>query len=483
MIDLRPPFYVIGLLVAFLGASMLIPMGLDLIDGHPNWRPFALSAFITILSGGAIALSCAPSGGPALNLQQAFILTVFSWALLPVFGALPFVLGAPDASLADAYFEAMSGLTTTGSTVFTGLDDLPLAVNLWRALLQWFGGLGIVVVALGFLPAMQVGGMQIFKSESFETFGKVLPRAGEIASSISWLYLAMTLVTACAYAAAGQDAYDATVHAFTTISTGGFATSDASFSELGAASEYIAVIGMMAASLPFVRLLQLTSGHAEPIWRDAQVRAFLGLELFVVLLLTAWLMAQGTYADPETAFRKALFNSASILTGCGYASADYNAWGPFPSAVIFIIGLVGGCAGSTCCSVKIFRYQIVIAAIAAHIRRIHSPHGVFRPRFEGRVVDDALFGSVMSFMFMFFMTLGFVTVALGMMGYDTVTAVSGAATALGNIGPGLGEIIGPAGNFSSLSDSAKWLLSFTMLLGRLELISVYVLFTAAFWRR
>ncbi|MGG7567759.1 TrkH family potassium uptake protein [Rhodovulum sp. DZ06] len=483
MIDLRPPFYVIGLLTVLLGASMIMPLTLDFIDDDPNWRAFALSAFITILSGAAMALTCKTRAGQGLTLQQTFILTVFSWALLPVFGALPFMLGAPGASAADAYFEAMSGLTTTGSTVFTGLDALPPAVNLWRAELQWMGGLGIVVVALGFLPAMQVGGMQIFRSESFETFGKVLPRAGEIAASISWLYAALTALTAAAYAAAGQSAYDSVVHAFTTISTGGFATSDESFGDLGAASEYVAVVGMTVASLPFVRLIQLASGEAEPIWRDKQVRAFLAIMATITLVITFWIMSMGVITDPELAFRKALFNATSVLTGCGYASADYNAWGPFPAAIIFIAGMIGGCAGSTCCSVKVFRYQIVFAAIAAHIRRIHSPHGVFRPRYEGRVVDDELFGSVMSFMFMFFLTLGFVAVALGMMGYDTVTAVSGAATALANVGPGLGDIIGPAGNFAPLSDSAKWLLSAAMLVGRLELVSVYVLFTVAFWRK
>jgi trk system potassium uptake protein TrkH len=170
------------------------------------------------------------------------------------------------------------------------------------------------------------------------------------------------------------------------------------------------------------------------------------------------------------------------MTGCGYSSEDYDAWGPFAVAVFFLMGLIGGCAGSTCCSVKVFRYQIVFAAITAQIKRIHSPHGVFLPRYQGRPVDDELFGSVMAFMFMFFLTLGVVTVAMGMLGHDTLTAVSGAATALANVGPGLGDIIGPSGNFSSLSDATKWLLAATMLVGRLELISVYVLFTVAFWR-
>ncbi|MFT4794996.1 MAG: trk system potassium uptake protein TrkH [Paracoccaceae bacterium] len=482
MTDIRPPGYVIGLLVALLGATMLLPMLLDLIAGDPNWRAFALGCFVSVIGGGIIALACAPSRRGAFSLQQAFLLTVLSWVVLPIFGALPFMLGVPHASATDAFFEAMSGLTTTGSTVFTGLDYMPAGTLLWRGMLNWFGGLGIVIVALGFLPAMKVGGMQIFKSESFETFGKILPRAGEIAASMSWVYAALTALCAASYAAAGQSAFDSIVHAMTTISTGGFANYDSSFTDLGIAAEYIAAFFMVVASLPFVLLVQMASGNPKPLWKNEQVRGFLAGGAVFIVALVAFLTFTGQSDSLELSFRKALFNTASIMTGCGYSSEDYDAWGPFAVAVFFLMGLIGGCAGSTCCSVKVFRYQIVFAAISAQIKRIHSPHGVFLPRYQGRPVDDELFGSVMSFMFMFFLTLGVVTVAMGMLGHDTLTAVSGAATALANVGPGLGDIIGPAGNFSSLSDATKWLLAVTMLVGRLELISVYVLFTVAFWR-
>ncbi|MFT6774995.1 MAG: trk system potassium uptake protein TrkH [Paracoccaceae bacterium] len=481
MTDLRPPGYVIGLLVVLLGATMCVPMLIDLLADDPNWRAFALGAFLSIVGGGAIALSCAPNRGP-LTLQQTFLLTVLSWVALPLFGALPFILGAPLATPTDAFFEAMSGLTTTGSTVFTGLDAMPAGTLLWRGLLNWFGGLGIIIVALGFLPAMKVGGMQIFRSESFETFGKILPRAGEIAASMSWVYAALTLACAASYAVAGQSSFDSVVHAMSTISTGGFANYDNSFTDLGIASEYIAAVFMIIASLPFVRLVQLVSGHAKPIWRDEQVRGFLAVGGAFVAALVIFLTLTNQTETLELSFRKALFNTASIMTGCGYASEDYDAWGPFAVSLFFLMGLVGGCAGSTSCSVKVFRYQIVIAAISAQIKRIHSPHGVFMPRYQGRVVDDELFGSVMAFMFMFFLSLGVVTVAMGMMGNDLLTSVSGAASALANVGPGLGPIIGPSGNFSTLSDGAKWLLAFAMLLGRLELVSVFVLFTASFWR-
>jgi trk system potassium uptake protein TrkH len=485
MPDLRSSLHLIGLLVAALGAAMLAPMIADFARGDPNWRAFALSAFLTALAGLTAAAATGGRRGERLSIQQTFLLTTLCWLLLPVFGALPFVIGAPQASLTDAFFEAMSGLTTTGSTVFSGLETLPRGVLLWRGLLQWFGGIGIVVVALAFLPALRVGGMQIFRSEAFDTQEKVLPRAGEIAASISRIYLGLSLGCALAYAACGMSGFDAAVHAMTTVATGGFANYDASIGQFGASVEYVAVLFMVLASLPFVRLVQAVRGQPGTLWRDAQARGFLAVASAFVIALALWraqdLGVSGP-AEAEAAFRRALFNLVSVLTGTGYASEDYNAWGPFPVAAFFLAGLVGGCAGSTCCSVKIFRYQIVAAAVVSQIKRIHSPHGVFTPRYDGKPVTEEVISSVMGFLFMFLMTLAVLAVAMGMMGYDAVTSVSGAATALANVGPGLGEIIGPAGNFAPLSDPAKWLLTAAMLLGRLELMAVYVLFTSAFWR-
>lgn len=486
MPDLRSAFHLIGLLVAALGLSMLAPMAADLVGNDANWRGFGVSAFLCVITGGLIAAaSRAPGARRGLSIQETFLLTSLCWLLLPVFGALPFIFGAPGATVTDAFFEAMSGFTTTGSTVFSGLDDFPKGALLWRGMLQWFGGVGIVVVAMAFLPALRVGGMQVFRSEAFDTFGKILPRAGEIAISISWLYAGLTLACILAYSACGMSMFDAVVHAMTSVSTGGFANYDASLGHFSGAVEYVSSVFMLLASLPFVRLVQLASGSARPIFRDEQVRAF----LFAILAFALSILAFRMVTDPvphaagfEQHLRETLFNTVSIITGTGYASENYIEWGSFPAAAFFLMGLVGGCAGSTCCSVKIFRYQIVAAAVWSQIQRIHSPHGVFAPRFAGRAVDEDVISSVMGFLFLFFLTLALLSVSMGMLGYDSVTAISGAATALGNIGPGLGEIIGPAGNFAPLSDAAKWLLAIGMLLGRLELMGVYVLFTAAFWR-
>ena len=481
MFDIRPVGYVIGLLVAMLGASMFIPMTVDLLEGDGHWPVFAESALITVLVGGLLALACANAVGQGLSLRQTFLLTTTVWLVLPVFAALPFVLGATEARFVDAFFEAMSGLTTTGSTVFSGLEALPSGLLLWRGMMQWFGGIGIIVVAMVFLPELRVGGMQIFRSEGFETFGKILPRATEIASRISVIYVTLTIACGVAYFALGMDGFDAIVHAMTTIATGGFANSDASFGAFGPGIEYAAVLFMALSALPFVRYVQLLAGSWDAPLRDPQVRAFVGTLLALAAIVVAWQVAASDRAF-EPALRKSLFNVTSILTGTGYASEDYMLWGSFAVTVIFFAGLIGGCAGSTACSIKIFRYQLLFASIRAQIRGIHSPRGVFAPRYDGRPVGEDVLNSVMAFFVFFVVTLGILSVLLGMTGLDFTTSVSGAAAALANIGPGLGDQIGPAGNFAGLNDTAKWLLAFAMLLGRLELIVVFVLFTLRFWR-
>ena len=403
------------------------------------------------------------------------------WVVLPLFGALPFMLGESDLRFVDAFFEAMSGLTTTGSTVMTGLDDLPRGLLLWRGLMQWLGGIGIIIVAMVFLPELRVGGMQIFKAESFDTFGKILPRAGEIASRIAVIYLGLTLTCMIAYRMAGLNLFDAIVHSMTTIATGGMANYDASFVALPRASEYVAAFFMAFAALPFVRFVQMTAGTARPLLTDPQVRTFLLTIFTIVSGLTLWRFVMA--GDPsERVFREVLFNTISVMTGTGYASENYMLWGPLPITVIFLTGLIGGCAGSTSCSIKIFRYQLLFASIRAQLRRIRSPHGIFTPRYAGRPVAQDVLNSVMAFFVFFIVTLGVVAVLLGFTGLDFITSVSGAAAALANIGPGLGDIIGPAGNFAPLNDTAKWILSAAMLIGRLELMAVYAIFTVNFWR-
>lgn len=480
-LDFRPVAYVIGLLVACLGGTMIFPLLIDLYDGNGHWPVFLEAMLMTVLAGGLTSLATAHTASAGLDIRQNFLLTALIWLILPVFGALPLMLGETGLSFTDGFFEAMSGLTTTGATVVSGLDDLPRGILLWRGILQWLGGVGIVVVAMVFLPELKVGGMQIFKSESFDTLGKILPRAAEMAAQISVIYVALTAICALFYLLTGMNEFDAIVHAMTTLATGGMANSDASFGAYGAGAHYVGATFMLLAALPFVRFVQLTRGSARPLFRDRQVGVFLMTYGTIVLILSLYLAFHSGRLTEED-FREVVFNVSSILTGTGYASADYGSWGSFAVMMFFCIGLIGGCAGSTACSVKIFRYQLLLTSVRVQIRSLHAPHAVFVPRYEGRPVSREVLNSVMAFFLAFLLLMGLSAVALSMTGLDFITSVSGAATAMANIGPGLGPEIGPSGNFAGLPDSAKWILAITMLVGRLEIMTVLVLFTFAFWR-
>ncbi len=480
--DIRPVAYVIGILAVVLGASMLLPAALDAFDEDGNARAFLLSAFLTVAAGLAMTLATAQRRTRGLSRQQAFLLTVAVWAVLPLFGAIPFMLGEPRADLTDAYFEAMSGLTTTGSTVFEDLNDLPRGTLIWRAMMQWFGGVGIVVFAMVFLPILKIGGMQFFQSEAFDLRADILPNAVDAAMELGWLYLGITLACILAYAASGMGAFDAAAHAMTTVSTGGLGTYDHSFSEFSPAAQYSAVIFMILAALPFIYLIRFAQGRPLLLLRDPQTQAFLGIIAFVTTVLALSLILRFG-RDIEPAFRAALFNVTSVLTGTGYATEDYWLWGGFAGAFFFLIMMIGGCAGSTSCSAKVFRYQMLGKAIWVQLRRIHSPNGVFPLRYDHRPVDSAVLSSVMGFFFVFVAAIAVFAVLLSMIGLDPITAISGAVTALCNVGPGLGTQIGPDGNFGGLPESAKWVLTFAMLFGRLEFLSVLVLLTPSFWAR
>jgi trk system potassium uptake protein TrkH len=460
---------------------MFAPLIVDLGEDNGHWPVFATSAAITIVSGGFLALASSNGTHIGLDIQKTFLLTTLVWVVLSIFASIPFLLGFTNANIVDAIFEAVSGITTTGSTVLSELDKLPKGLLLWRGILQWLGGIGIIVVAMVFLPELRVGGMQIFRAEGFDTLGKILPRATTIAFQISIIYVGITIACGLAYVLAGMNFFDAVVHAFTTVATGGFSNYDDSFSVFSWKVEYVAILFMILSALPFVRYVQLINGQGTAVFKDPQVKTFIVLICALVLLSTLVLSLQLNLSF-ELVFRKALFNITSIITGTGYASTNYMLWGGFLVSLLFFVGLVGGCAGSTTCSVKIFRYQIVFASIASQLKRIQSPNGIFIPRYQGRQISDDILNSVLTFFVVFFASLGILAALLSLTGLDLITSLSGAAAALGNIGPGLGETIGPDGNFSSLNKTAKWLLVAGMLIGRLELMAVYILFTLKFWR-
>ncbi|MEM6972178.1 MAG: TrkH family potassium uptake protein [Pseudomonadota bacterium] len=484
IVDLRPVAFVIGRLTALLGLTMLIPTLLDSWDGHGNAPGMWLASGLTWITG--VSLAAATREGDrenrGLNRRQGFLMTTLVWAVLPAFGALPFFLAEPNATVTDAYFEAMSGLTTTGATVFSELDEAPRGMLLWRGMLQWFGGVGIVVFAIVFLPALQIGGMQFFRSESFDLSVDITLRAKEIAASLGWIYVGLTLACAAAYSATGIGSFDAIVHAMTTVATGGFGNYDGGFGVLPAGAQWVAILFMAASALPFLRLAAFLRGDHRAIWRDPQIRTFLTILSVSAGTIAAYLVWRDSY-EPLEAIRQSFFNVTSVMTGTGYASAGYDTWGGLAVGILFILALIGGCTGSTSCSAKVFRYEILIAALALQIRRIHSPNTVYLLRYAGRTVEPEVISSIMGFFFVFFASLALWSVLLSLQGLDALTSVSAALATLTNLGPGFGPEIGPEGNFGGLPDTSKWLLSVGMLLGRLEFLSVLVILSPLFWRR
>lgn len=481
MIDLRPVGYIIGLMIAVLGAAMLLSVAADLVAGDPNWQAMLKSAVLTAMFGALVALGCANGVGGSLDIRQSFLLTTSVWVALPLFGALPFMLGAPGVGFTDAFFEAMSGMTTTGTTVFTGLDDMPPGVLLWRSMLQWLGGLGIVIVALIFLPVMKVGGMQYFRSEAFDTLGKVLPRALDISRALVEVYLALTAICAVTYFALGMPAFEALNHALTTIATGGYSTSDSSFAAFPGALEYAGAVFMLLAGLPFVRYVQLVSGSARPMFQDVQVRAYLRWTGYAIGLVVAWRIVNED-TGLETILRETAFNVISLFSGTGYGSADVASWGSFPLVVVLVVGLIGACTASTGCSVKVFRYLVLIEAVKAQVRRIHSPARMVRVRLDGRPLEDEVINSVIALFTLFVLTFGLTAVILSLTGLSSRAALTAAWTSVANIGPVFGPEVGPTGAVDGFSAASKWVMIVAMLLGRLELLSVLVLLLPRFWR-
>lgn len=481
MIDLRPIFFVLGILLVTLAIGMGGPALADLIAGQNDWQVFVGSAATCLFVGVALILTMRTEG-VRFGVRQAFLLTTLSWMVIALFGALPFAFSDLNMSFTDAVFEATSGITTTGATVISGLDHAPPGLLLWRAILQWLGGIGIIVMAISILPMLRVGGMQLFHTESTDQSEKALPRVAQVTSSIGAIYLMLSVLCASSYWLAGMNGFDAVAHAMTTVATGGFSTADQSVGFFNnAAIEWVAVTFMVAGALPFVLYLQFVRGNVLMLLRDSQVRTFFGIVACAIVVLVIWQVTVDR-VSVGTSIRLVAFNLISVITGTGYATTDFGLWGEFSVTVFFFAMFVGGCAGSTTCGLKVFRLQVLYAHTMSQISKLMQPHGVFIPHFNRRPIPAAASESVLSFFFLYIMAFGALAVGLGWMGLDFITAVSGAASAIANVGPGLGPVIGPAGTYASLPDAAKWMLCFGMLLGRLELFTVLVLLTPAFWR-
>ncbi len=479
--DLRPVFFIIGLMLSGLGVFMFVPMLVDLAMERRSWGAFAMSGIFTTLIGGVIAMATY-SKNMHMGARGAFILTALSWVLLSLFSAVPFMMDPAKMSLTDALFEATSGITTTGSTVMTGLDDQPQGILFWRAILQWIGGIGIIATAMAILPMLQVGGMQLFKEESSDISDKIFVRPTKVAFLIVSTYLGLTLLCAAGYIMTGMSTFDAAAHSMTTLATGGYSTSDLSmggFMDQGA--DIVCMVFMLAGAMPFGIYMLFFSGHFTAPFKDQQARTFLAI-ITTLILIVAIFLWQTSDIERLQALRFSAFNTISVVTGTGYASADYNSWGPFAVAAFFVFMFIGGCAGSTACSIKIFRYQVAFEALRAYLLRMPRPNMIVPMRYGGKPLSETVVHSVMSYFFLFFMTFALTAIILSVLGLDTMTAWSGAGSAVANVGPGLGDIIGPSGTYQALPDSAKWVLLTAMIVGRLEIITALVVLTPAFWR-
>ena len=480
MLEVRPVIYIMGLLGCGIAAMLCIPAGIDLLYQNSDWRVFLAAAMVAGTLGSIAVFSSKPALAIRHNLRQAFLITSLSWVIAAVLGAVPFVgLGI---SFTDAVFESMSGITTTGSTVLSGLDSLPPGILLWRALLQWIGGIGIVAIAILMLPLLRTGGMQLFRIERSDTTEERSSSTLKTILELFGVYALLTSVCAFLYFSFGMSLFDAVAHSMATLSTGGYSTHDASFGYFKNGSlHWIGTIFMLCGGIPFYLYIRTVRGDCRSLFTDQQVRGFI---LFVILASVA--MAIWLVENRNVGFFEALtltsFNVTSVVTTTGFASDDYTAWGPGAVGIFLILMFIGGCSGSTSGSIKIYRLQILIMIVRAHLGRLVSPNRVVVLKYNGEALPDDVPYSILAFLAVFVATIAVFTVALGLMGLDIVTAYSASVTAITNVGPGLGSIIGPAGNFQPLPDGAKWILSFAMLAGRLEVLALLVAFDRNFWR-
>ena len=478
MTNYKTVFFTLGILQIILGIFMLIPIIAQFFYNEID-SSFLSASIVTIIFGTLFFLSNLDHD-KKLNLQQAFLVTALSWLSIAIFSSLPFIFSNTNFSITNAFFESMSGITTTGSTIISNLESMPKGILLWRAILQWLGGIGIIVMAITLMPIMNVGGMQLFKISNNDSSEKILPKSKEIALRLIFIYLILTLFCAISYKILGMNIFDSLTHAMTTIATGGFSNYNDSIGFFNSISiEISAMVFIILGSLPFIVYIKFLNGNKKIFLNDIQIRTFIKIIIISIILLAIYLaLSQSNTFNLRSIF----FNVISILTGTGYVNAQFDSWGGFPIVLFLLLMFIGGCAGSTTCGIKIFRIQILYSFISNQLKKIIYPKGVFILKYDQNPVDNKFISSVISFIYLYFMIFFAITALLSLTGLDFITAISGAATSISNVGPGLGSIIGPNGNFSSLPDISKWILTLGMILGRLELFAILVLFLPSFWR-
>ena len=478
MSNYKTVFFTLGILQIILGVSMFIPIIVQFFYSEIDSSFFG-SSIVTIIFGTLFFLSNLDHD-KKLNLQQAFLLTALSWISIAVFGSLPFVFSSIELSITDSFFESMSGITTTGSTIISDLENAPKGLLLWRAILQWLGGIGIIVMAITLMPIMNVGGMQLFKISSNDSSEKILPKSKEIALRLIYIYSGLTGLCAITYWIFGMGKFDSLTHSMTTIATGGFSNYNESIGYFNSLPiEVSSMFFIILGSIPFIAYIKFISGNKKIFLNDIQIKTFLKIIIFTVIILSIYLL----FSNHENfSLRSIFFNTISILSGTGYVNAEFDNWGSFPITLFLALMFIGGCAGSTACGVKIFRIQILYLFILNQLKKIIYPKGVFVIKYDQSAVDEKFIASIISFIYFYIVIFFILTALLSLTGLDFITAISGAATSISNVGPGLGPIIGPNGDFSSLPDLSKWILTVGMILGRLELFAILVLFLPSFWK-
>ncbi|MGR5120838.1 TrkH family potassium uptake protein [Vibrio astriarenae] len=481
MVNFRPVLFVIGLVLSKLALFMYIPTLVAFFSGTGGFLEFGKSLLITHI----VAFLCLSIGRTRqfrLSVRDMFLITSLVWTIASAFAALPFVF-INHISFTDAYFETMSGITTTGSTVLSGLDAMAPSILLWRSTLQWLGGIGFIVMAVAVLPMLNVGGMRLFQTESSDWSDKSSPRAKTVAKNIVLVYLSLTLACLIAYLFTGMSVFEAINHAFTTLSTGGYSTSDGSMNHFSNGAHWVATAFMFLGGLPFLLFIAaMKKKTLQPLSKDEQVRGFTYLFVISSIIISAWLVIRDGYSVAD-ALRVAMFNIVSVVTTTGFGLEDFTAWGALPTTLFAFLMMAGACSGSTSGGIKVFRFQIARTLLNKQMMKLVHPSGVFVQRYNQRPVNDDIVRSVVAFGLMFFITIIVIAGILSAMGLDPITSISGAITAVANVGPGMGSVIGPTGNFAPLPDAAKWVLSIGMLMGRLEILTLMVLFFPAFWRR
>jgi trk system potassium uptake protein TrkH len=480
MVNFRPIMFVIGLVLSKLALFMYIPTLVAFFSGTDGFLEFGKAVVITHIAA-FLCISLGKTEHFRLGVRDMFLITSLVWMIASVFAALPFVF-INHISFTDAYFETMSGITTTGSTVLSGLDNMAPSILLWRSTLQWLGGIGFIVMAVAVLPMLNVGGMRLFQTESSDWSDKSSPRAKTVAKNIVAVYLSLTAACIIGYLITGMDFFDAVNHGFTTLSTGGYSTSDGSMNHFSNGAHWVATLFMFLGGLPFLLFVSVLRNKTfTALYLDAQVRGFALIFVIASAVIASWLIVHNGYTTPD-AIRVSMFNIVSIITTTGYGLEDFTAWGGLPTVLFAFLMLVGACSGSTSGGIKIFRFQIAMTLFNKQMLRLIHPSGIFVQRYNKRPVSDDIVRSMVAFGITFFATIIIIAGSLSAIGLDPITSISGSITAVANVGPGMGDIIGPTGNFASLPDLAKWILGLGMLMGRLEILTILVLFFPAFWR-